>query len=358
MQGASCPAARFSGWLLRSPDPGLCLRLVSGEPFHGLANGQGGREARPDAGVARRQDAVVQAWVETAHGLIKAVLPRCIEAVVHRVAPVQVRAEFALAADDVLPGICSLLLSPVKDVTMEITVAPSTALREQLRHGQIDLLMGLMPESDDEFLCHPIIDDLVVLAAAASHPVFALPKATMRALLAYSWVLPAPSIPSRQWLNAAFESRSLPRPRVRIEANSIPLLPRLIARTDLLSFVSRHTMGPGRQHGLKEVVLRETTGNDTHPEAGRQPAPRGLSVARSTAAAGTAAFTRRRDIFQGPSARLSRQTERAQKVPGSRMPLSTVLMSVRPQKAIVMSSSLWMICSALVTPASPMAPRP
>jgi cytochrome c5 len=44
--------------------------------------------------------------------------------------------------------------------------------------------------------------------------------------------------------------------------------------------------------------------------------------------------------------------------PGSRMLLSTVLMSVRPQNAMVRSSSLWMISSALVTPASPMAPRP
>ena len=45
-------------------------------------------------------------------------------------------------------------------------------------------------------------------------------------------------------------------------------------------------------------------------------------------------------------------------VPGSRMPLSTCSMRVRPQKAIVRSSSLWMICSALVTPSSPIAPRP
>jgi len=164
-----------------------------------------------------------------------------------------------IAADDVLPEICSLLLSQLKDVTMEITVAPSTALREQLRHGRIDLLMGLMPESDDELLCHPIVDDVVVVAATASHPVFSLPKVTMRVLLAYSWVLPTTSIPSRQWLDAAFESRSLPRPSVRIEANSIPLLPRLIARTDLLSFVSRHMMGQGQQRGLKEVVLKETT---------------------------------------------------------------------------------------------------
>ena len=45
-------------------------------------------------------------------------------------------------------------------------------------------------------------------------------------------------------------------------------------------------------------------------------------------------------------------------VPGSRMLLSTVRISVWPQKAMVTSSSLWISCSALVTPASPIAPRP
>jgi DNA-binding transcriptional LysR family regulator len=164
-----------------------------------------------------------------------------------------------IAADDVLPEICQLLLAQLPGITMEITVAPSMALREQLRRGQIDLLMGLMPEGDDEFVCHPIVDDVVVVAANVDHPVFALPKITMRSLLNYRWVLPAASIPSRQWLDAAFELRRMPKPIAQIEANSIPLLPRLIARTELLSFVSRHTMGHDPLRALKEVKLKDTT---------------------------------------------------------------------------------------------------
>ena len=46
------------------------------------------------------------------------------------------------------------------------------------------------------------------------------------------------------------------------------------------------------------------------------------------------------------------------KVPGSKMLVLTFWMLVWPQKAMVMSNSLWMICRALVTPASPMAPKP
>ena len=47
---------------------------------------------------------------------------------------------------------------------------------------------------------------------------------------------------------------------------------------------------------------------------------------------------------------------RAQYVPGNNKDESTVPICVCPQNAIVRSSSLWMISSAFVTPASPIAP--
>ena len=64
------------------------------------------------------------------------------------------------------------------------------------------------------------------------------------------------------------------------------------------------------------------------------------------------------DAARARSGSLTPPLARSQYVPGSRMPWSTVLMSVRPQNAIDRSSSLWMISSALVTPASPIAPSP
>ena len=165
-----------------------------------------------------------------------------------------------IAADHVLPEVCNLLLAEASETTIEITIAPSMALRERLREGTIDLLIGLIPERDDAFVTHAIVDDVVVVAASRNHPVFALPKVTMKSLLQWRWVLPDASIPSRQWLDASFRSRGLPLPRVQIDANSIPLLPRLIARTDLLSFLSRHTLREGgKRSALREVPLKETT---------------------------------------------------------------------------------------------------
>ncbi|MES2529567.1 MAG: LysR family transcriptional regulator [Pseudomonadota bacterium] len=165
-----------------------------------------------------------------------------------------------IAADHVLPEICNLLLAEARDTTIDITIAPSIALRERLREGSIDLLIGLMPEHDQAFVTHSIVEDVVVVATSAEHPVFQLPKITMKALLAWRWVLPVASIPSREWLDKAFATRGLPAPSVQINANSIPLMPRLIARTDLLSFLSRHTLNTvGAADGLREVPLKETT---------------------------------------------------------------------------------------------------
>jgi len=165
-----------------------------------------------------------------------------------------------IAADHVLPEICSLLLAEASETTIDITVAPSIALRERLREGAIDLLIGLMPEHDDDFVTHSIVEDVVVVATSPDHPVFALPRITMESLLAWRWVLPVNTIVSRQWLDAAFRSRGLPTPTAQIDANSIPLLPRLIARTHLLSFLSRHTLNASSAKSvLREVPLKETT---------------------------------------------------------------------------------------------------
>ncbi|WP_311222197.1 MULTISPECIES: LysR family transcriptional regulator [unclassified Acidovorax] len=164
-----------------------------------------------------------------------------------------------IAADRVLPALCQLLLQEAPRTTIDITVGPSMELRQRLAEGGIDLLIGLVPMPDGAFETHPIFDDAVVVATSPGHPVLALPEVTLAALLDYPWALPAASIPSRQWLDAVFQSHGLPAPHVQVSANSIPLLPALIARTGLLSFVSRRTLVEGSHGALAEVPLAATT---------------------------------------------------------------------------------------------------
>lgn len=164
-----------------------------------------------------------------------------------------------IAADRVLPALCQLLLQEAPRTTIDITVGPSMELRQRLAEGGIDLLIGLVPMSDAAFETHAIFDDAVVVATHPGHPVFALPEVTLAALLDYPWALPAASIPSRQWLEAVFQAQGLPGPHVQVSANSIPLLPALIARTGLLSFMSRRTLVQGSHGALREVPLAATT---------------------------------------------------------------------------------------------------
>jgi DNA-binding transcriptional LysR family regulator len=164
-----------------------------------------------------------------------------------------------IAADHLLPALCELLLSEAPRTTIDITVGPSMELRQRLSEGGIDLLIGLVPAPDALFQTHTIFEDAVVVATNPDHPVFDLPAITLDSLLAHAWALPSATIPSRQWLDLVFQSRGLPAPRVQVTANSIPLLPALIARTGLLSFVSRRTLVAASKGALREVPLADTT---------------------------------------------------------------------------------------------------
>lgn len=164
-----------------------------------------------------------------------------------------------IAAEHLVPELCRAVLAQAPRVKVDVVVGPSFELRTQLRQGKLDLLVGLAVDSDPELISDALVEDVVVVAASARHPVFRRRKVDMTMLLEYGWALPSVHIPSRQWLDLAFSARGLPAPDVKLESGSIALLPRMVARTDLLTFVSRHTLVLERSAGLREVKLEATT---------------------------------------------------------------------------------------------------
>jgi DNA-binding transcriptional LysR family regulator len=163
-------------------------------------------------------------------------------------------------AQYLLPPACKLFRTEAKEVTIEIVIGVYPVLRDSLKAGWIDFAVTALP-TIDEFISQSIIEDQVVVVAGRSHEIFRK-RPTLQDLLAHEWVLPAASLKAetREWLERAFDVRGLPKPTVQIETNSITLLPRLIAQTGLLSFISRRNLGPGRvAASLKEVRLKATT---------------------------------------------------------------------------------------------------
>lgn len=165
----------------------------------------------------------------------------------------------ASMAEHLLPQLVEALLARAPELTLSLSIAQDDVLRESLRAGRLDAIICPLIVDDPRFLTYPVVQDEAVVVASEDHPVFSRPV-QLRDLCAYRWVLAPPTVTARRWIDNAFLSRQLPAPVAQIETNSISLLPRLIARTRLLSFLARETLEHGQgMSRLREVPLAETT---------------------------------------------------------------------------------------------------
>lgn len=161
-------------------------------------------------------------------------------------------------AQPLLQSVCRMLMAEAHGVTLKTVIGQGDVLNAALRAGELDIIVATHSHSDD-FESHPILSDTVVVAASASHEVFRKKRLGLADLVPYRWLLPPPSVQSRQWLDQVFMQHGLPGPTVQVETNLMLALPQLIEETGLISFISRPQLGPGRGLDLKEVPLKATT---------------------------------------------------------------------------------------------------
>jgi DNA-binding transcriptional LysR family regulator len=166
----------------------------------------------------------------------------------------------ARPAQQIIPNIIGDLIASMPEVTIEIVIGINNVLREALRSGDLDLVVG--PSALDrveEFVSHGLQTDEVVVAAGHTHPLLQ-GRASLKDLVAHRWVLPHRLAEQRIWLEEVFRKHGLPAPQVQIETNSLYLLPELIAHTPLLTFMPRRHLSPGSSTaGLFEIKLAATT---------------------------------------------------------------------------------------------------
>ena len=166
----------------------------------------------------------------------------------------------ATTTEYLLPAIYARALKEVPDVTMELVVGMNDVLRASLRKGNLDLVIGPLTDNDQEFEAVPALEDRVVVVARKGHPLFKRPHLGMADLLNFKWALPGPQVAMRQWIDHAFQSNGFGLPEVQIESTSIFLLPRMIAQSDLLTFISIRNLGDDRVGSpLREIALPQTS---------------------------------------------------------------------------------------------------
>lgn len=163
-----------------------------------------------------------------------------------------------MGAEYLLPRLCALLINEAPDVQLQLTIRINYELREELRDQRLDFVLGYVPEVENEFVCETLLQDTVVVVASPTHPIFNEKKPGIKSLTPFRWVLPNRSVASRIWLDEVFASQELSPPIAQVETNSIPLVPQVIAHTNLLSFISRRTL-QSVNGALREVKLPATT---------------------------------------------------------------------------------------------------
>lgn len=164
------------------------------------------------------------------------------------------------AAQFLLPQICRALLADTQDVSLKTVIGQDDLLIPMLKAGDLDLMIAFAGPTDGDLEAYVVVEDLMVVAASKSHEIFRRKRLQMGDLLDYRWVLAAPSVASRRWLDSAFDAHTLGRPVPQIETNLVLLMPRLIEQTNLLTFISkRHLTASGIGAALREVPVKETT---------------------------------------------------------------------------------------------------
>ncbi len=164
----------------------------------------------------------------------------------------------ATITEFLLPEALSRLIESTPGVSLSLSIGMSDVLLEGLRRDDLDMVIGPATESAD-LDCVPIVEDQVVVVASRHHAL-ANQVTKIDQLRHFQWALPAKSVATRKWLEHTFEELGLPAPAIQIETNSLALLPRLLARTQLLSFVSRRNLSAYKEASpLVEIPFKETT---------------------------------------------------------------------------------------------------
>lgn len=160
--------------------------------------------------------------------------------------------------EPLLPSVLNRLRVEGPNISIKLSMGLNDELRAWLRAGHVDYILGPLQDSDREFKTLSITDDVVVVAAYRTHPLFATPKVELKDLARYMWALPPRGISTREWLDTRFAAANLPLPTVSIEYGMTSLMPSLLADTDILTFMSRDLLRQNRSaEGLRELPVPE-----------------------------------------------------------------------------------------------------
>jgi DNA-binding transcriptional LysR family regulator len=145
-----------------------------------------------------------------------------------------------------LPECLGNALLKVKQVypllSVEVTVGTSDRLLEQLRDGDLDIVIGRLPRPSDpsyqECAFHPIGEEEASIIASPHHPLAGRAqrgRVSFALLLYYPWILQSKGSPSREIVDQEYISHGLDIPVCFVETSSLIYTATLLMRENMLA---------------------------------------------------------------------------------------------------------------------------
>ncbi|MCU0925594.1 MAG: LysR family transcriptional regulator [Hydrogenophaga sp.] len=123
-------------------------------------------------------------------------------------------------------------------LSVEITIDTSDRLTESLRRGDLDLVIGRVPEGAmDDMDFRPVADEALSVVAHPDHPLAGRSRVTFNDLLQHPWILQPRGSPMRDVLEQEFRRHRATVPRGLIETSSILTTMNLLARSDMIAVI-------------------------------------------------------------------------------------------------------------------------
>jgi DNA-binding transcriptional LysR family regulator len=131
-----------------------------------------------------------------------------------------------------VPHAVRLVKERAPRIQIAVTVDTSKAMVEQLRAGELDIVVGRIdPAASAELNFEPLADEPHSLIVRAGHPWLGRQDLSLEELAAGPWVFPPPGR-LRDHLMALFIAKGLEQPADTVETMSLSLVPQLLAASD------------------------------------------------------------------------------------------------------------------------------
>lgn len=136
-------------------------------------------------------------------------------------------------------------------LTIEITVETSDRLAEGLRRGDLDLVIGRVPQERMADLAFtPIAEEALSLVVSPSHPLAKQVRVAWADLLRFQWILQPHGSPMREVLDQEFRSHNSRPPVGLIETSSILTTTNLLTHSEMIAVIPSEVAQRYEQHGM------------------------------------------------------------------------------------------------------------